>query len=199
VPELFAAMQELPTACEQLHLPVQAGDDELLRRMRRLYTVDEYRAVIDRARAAVGRLALSTDIITGFCGETLAEFEGTERLMREVRFDVVHLQAYSPRPGTAAARRLDDVPREEKKRRLNQLLALQREIALELNQELLGQDVEIMVEGTTEDGRPYGRTRQGKVAFLPSRLGSIPGELVPATVRAVTAWQLVVEPVPQAA
>ncbi|MFN2452339.1 MAG: MiaB/RimO family radical SAM methylthiotransferase [Candidatus Dormibacteria bacterium] len=198
VPELFAAMQALPTACEQLHLPVQAGDDELLRRMRRIYTVAEYRRVIDIARGSVARLALSTDIITGFCGETPAEFAGTERLLREVRFDVVHLQAYSPRPGTAAARRPDDVPREEKKRRLNQLLALQREVALELNRALVGQRVQVMVEGTADDGRPYGRTRQGKVTFLPPAHRP-PGELVEATVRAVSAWQLVAEPVPQAA
>ena len=105
VPELFAAMRDLPTVCEQLHLPVQAGDNDLLRRMRRLYTVDEYRAKIEAAIETVGpRLALSTDIIVGFCGETEAEFAGTESLMRELRFDTVHLAAYSVRPGTAAAR-----------------------------------------------------------------------------------------------
>jgi tRNA-2-methylthio-N6-dimethylallyladenosine synthase len=187
--ELFAAMRDLPTACEQLHLPVQAGDDGLLRRMRRMYRVDAYCDLIAAARAAVPGVAVSTDIIVGFCGETDAEFAGTERLLRELRFDVVHLQAYSVRPGTAAARREDDVPLVEKKRRLNHLLALQREIALERNSALVGSEVEVLVEGVADDGRAFGRTRQGKVAWLPSGAAS-PGELARASVCGATAWQL---------
>jgi len=189
VPELFEAMRDLPTVCEQLHLPVQAGDDELLRRMRRLYTVDDYLEKIDTARATVPGLGLTTDIIVGFCGETDSEFLGTERLLRTVGYDVVHLQAYSVRPGTAAARRPDDVPLEEKKRRLNHLLELQRGIALERNRSLIGQSVEILVEGVTEDGRPYGRTRQGKTALLASG-SALPGELREARVLSASAWQL---------
>jgi len=188
-PALFEAMRDLRTACEQLHLPVQAGDDELLRRMRRVYSVEHYLDIIGRARATVPDLALTTDIIAGFCGETEAEFLGTERLMREVRFDTVHLAAYSVRPGTAAARRADDVPLEEKKRRLNHLLALQREIALERNTAWVGREVEVLVEGLAEDGRAYGRTRQGKIAHLPAGVAA-PGELHTATVRAASAWQL---------
>ena len=191
-PALFAAMRELPTACEHLHLPVQAGDDELLRRMRRIYSVDEYLGIIERARAAVPQLTLSTDVIVGFCGETEAEFGGTERLMREVRFDVVHLQAYSPRPGTAAARRPDDVPLEEKKRRLNHLLAVQRQIALERNSELCGGEVEVLVEGVTEDGRPFGRTRGNRVTRLPEGSAAA-GDVVRAVVGSASAWQLVAE------
>jgi tRNA-2-methylthio-N6-dimethylallyladenosine synthase len=191
-PALFAAMRDLPTACEHLHLPVQAGDDELLRRMRRIYSVDEYLGIIERARAAVPQLTLSTDVIVGFCGETEAEFEGTERLMREVRFDVVHLQAYSPRPGTAAARRHDDVPLEEKKRRLNRLLAVQRQIALERNSELCGSEVEVLVEGVTEDGRPFGRTRGNRVTRLPEGSAAA-GDVVRAVVDSASAWQLVAE------
>jgi tRNA-2-methylthio-N6-dimethylallyladenosine synthase len=191
-PALFAAMRDLPTACEHLHLPVQAGDDELLRRMRRIYSVEEYLGIIERARAAVPQLTLSTDVIVGFCGETEAEFEGTERLMREVRFDVVHLQAYSPRPGTAAARRHDDVPLEEKKRRLNRLLAVQRQIALERNSELCGSEVEVLVEGVTEDGRPFGRTRGNRVTRLPEGSAAA-GDVVRAVVGSASAWQLVAE------
>ena len=197
-PQLFEAMRDLPSACEQLHLPVQAGDDELLRRMRRVYSVDHYMSIIERARATVPDMALTTDIIVGFSGETEAEFLGTERLMREVRFDTVHLAAYSVRPGTAAARRPDDVPREEKKRRLNHLLALQREIALQLNTEWVGRQVEVLVEGVAEDGRAYGRTRQGKTAYLPAGIAA-PGELHTATVRAATAWQLDTDPLSAAA
>jgi tRNA-2-methylthio-N6-dimethylallyladenosine synthase len=192
-------MRDLPTVCEQLHLPVQAGDDHLLRRMRRLYSVDEYRAKIEAAVETVGpRLALSTDIIVGFCGETDAEFAGTEALMREVRFDTVHLAAYSVRPGTAAARREDDVPLQEKKARLNHLLAMQREIAAARNALYVGSTVEILVDGVAEDGRPYGRTRENKVAWLPAGAAA-PGELHAAQVVAASAWQLQVQPVGAAA
>ena len=179
--------------------PAQAGDDELLRRMRRVYTVERYRDIIGRARATVPDMALTTDIIVGFSGETETEFLGTERLMREVRFDTVHLAAYSVRPGTAAARRPDDVPLEEKKRRLNHLLALQREIAAERNAAWVGRQVEVLVEGIAQDGRAYGRTRQGKIAYLAAGLAAA-GELHRATVRAATAWQLdaVAAPAPAA-
>ncbi len=192
VPALFEAMRDLDSVCEQLHLPVQAGDDRLLRRMRRLYTVDEYLAKIDAARATVPDLALTTDIIVGFSGETEAEFLGTERLLTRVGFDTVHLQAYSVRPGTAAARRPDDVPLGEKKRRLNHLLDLQRRIATERNRALIGSTVEVLVEGTTKDGRRFGRTRQGRVALLPAGSGAL-GQLRSGRVAGATAWQLSLE------
>jgi tRNA-2-methylthio-N6-dimethylallyladenosine synthase len=199
VPDLWSAMRDLRTVCEQLHLPVQAGDNDLLRRMRRLYTVDEYREKIAAAVGTVGpRLALSTDIIVGFCGETDVEFAGTEALMRELRFDTVHLAAYSVRPGTAAARRLDDVPREEKRARLNHLLALQRQVALERNAAYVGHDVELLVEGIAADERPYGRTRENKVAWLPVGAAKV-GDLQAARVTESSAWQLQVEPVGTAA
>ena len=199
VPELFAAMAELPTACEQLHLPVQAGSDTLLRRMRRMYSVEQYREKIEQARAAVTpRLSLSTDIIVGFCGETEREFLGTEALMRDLRFDTVHLAMYSVRPGTAAARRPDDVPQAEKKRRLNHLLELQREIAHERNNEYVGTDVEVLVEGEADDGRMYGRTRENKVAWLPHGRAR-PGSLVRARVTGASAWQLHAEALDSAA
>ncbi|HKR99293.1 MAG TPA: MiaB/RimO family radical SAM methylthiotransferase, partial [Candidatus Dormibacteraeota bacterium] len=170
VPQLFEAMRDLPTACEQLHLPVQSGHDTMLRRMRRLYSVDDYREKIAAARATVGsRMSLSTDVIVGFCGETEEEFAASEQLLREVRFDTVHLAAYSPRPGTAAARRADDVPLAEKKRRLNHLLDVQRSIAAEINAGYVGTEVEVLVEGVAEDGRPYGRSRENKVTWLPPR------------------------------
>ncbi|MGH7723402.1 MAG: MiaB/RimO family radical SAM methylthiotransferase [Candidatus Dormibacteria bacterium] len=198
VPQLFDAMRDLPTVCEQLHLPVQAGDDELLRRMRRVYSVAEYREKIATAVATVPGLALTTDIIVGFSGETDAEFEGTVQLLSDLRYDVVHIQAYSVRPGTAAARRPDDVPLAEKKRRLNHLLDIQRGIALERNRALLGSEVEVLVEGVAEDGRGYGRTRQGKVAWLPPGTATA-AELWSGRVAGVTHWQLELEAVSAAA
>jgi tRNA-2-methylthio-N6-dimethylallyladenosine synthase len=198
VAQLFEAMRDLPTVCEQLHLPVQAGDDELLRRMRRVYSVAEYREKIAAAVATVPDLALTTDIIVGFSAETESEFEGTVQLLRDIRYDVVHIQAYSVRPGTAAARRPDDVPLVEKKRRLNHLLDIQRGIALERNRALLGRRVEVLVEGVAEDGRPFGRTRQGKVAWLPPGTAAA-GELCRGRVSEVTHWQLELDAVSAAA
>jgi tRNA-2-methylthio-N6-dimethylallyladenosine synthase len=167
---------------------VQAGHDELLRRMRRIYTVEQYMEKIATARATVPGMSLTTDMITGFCGETEEEFLGTEKLVRDVRFDVVHLAAYSVRPGTAAARREDDVPLVEKKRRLNQLLDLQRVIAGEKNAEWVGRDVEVLVEGIAEDGRAFGRSRQGKLCWITG--AATAGELATVRVTSSTAWQL---------
>jgi tRNA-2-methylthio-N6-dimethylallyladenosine synthase len=198
VPQLFEAMRDLPSVCEQLHLPVQCGDDALLRRMRRVYSVAEYREKIAAAVSTVPDLALTTDIIVGFSGETEGEFEGTVRLLREVRYDVVHIQAYSVRPGTAAARRPDDVPLAEKKRRLNHLLDIQRGIALDRNRALVGRDVEVLVEGVGRDGRAYGRTRQGKVAWLPAG-SAVAGQLRRGRVTEVTHWQLELDAVSAAA
>ena len=195
---LFAAMRDLPTACEWLHLPVQAGDDDLLRRMRRVYTAAEYREVLERARRTVPALGVTTDVIVGFCGETEAEFLNTERLLRDCRFDVVYMAAYSPRPGTAAFRRADDVPAEEKKRRLNHLLAVQHGIALERNRALVGSEVEVLVEGIDEAGRPYGRTRQNRIGRLP-RDTAARGALVRARVLEATAGRLEVTPLEPAA
>src|SRR4029077_17208365 len=118
-------------------------------------------------------LALTTDIIVGFSGETEAEFLGTVQLVRDIGYDVVHIQAYSVRPGTAAARRPDDIPLVEKKRRLNHLLAVQREIAPAQHARDVGTEVEVLVEGAAEDGRLFGRTRENKVAWLPAASASV--------------------------
>ncbi|MGI8848368.1 MAG: MiaB/RimO family radical SAM methylthiotransferase [Candidatus Dormibacteria bacterium] len=189
VPQLFEAMRDLPTVCEQLHLPVQAGNDELLRRMKRMYTVAEYYEKIAAARATVPGLALTTDVIVGFSGESEAEFLGTEKLMRDIEYDTVHLQAYSVRPGTAAARRPDDIPLAEKKRRLNYLVALQRGIALQRNRALLGTEAEVLVEGVVADGRAFGRTRQGRTTYLPAGSAAA-GELLRVRIDGAAAWQL---------
>ena len=186
---LLAAIRELPTACEHLHLPVQSGSDSCLRRMKREYAIREYRQVLEDARRAVPGIALSTDIIVGFCGETEAEFDDTMALLGEVEFDTVHIQAYSPRPGTAAHRRPDDVPLVEKKARLQAVLALQRQISERRNRSLVGQVVEVLVEGHgADDGRPYGRTRQNRVTWLGRSAAA--GSVVSATVIDATAWQL---------
>jgi radical SAM methylthiotransferase, MiaB/RimO family len=150
---LIEAMDECDSVCEHLHLPIQSGDDEMLRRMGRQYTVAHYLERLERLRAAVPGLAVSTDVIVGFCGETRAQFEATLRLLEEVRYDTVFAAAYSPRPGTAALQMADDVPAEEKRRRLNELLRCQEAIGLERNREWLSRDVEVLVEQVTPTRR----------------------------------------------
>ena len=115
---LIAAMAELESVCEHLHLPVQSGDDTVLRRMGRQYTIDAYLGLVEKLRAAIPGINLTTDVIVGFCGETEAQFENSLALLREVRFGTVFAAAFSPRPGTPAARLDDDVSRADKRRRL---------------------------------------------------------------------------------
>lgn len=143
---LVAAMAECPSVCEHLHLPVQAGDDAVLRRMGRQYTVSAYLELVDRLRSAIPDIALTTDVIVGFCGETEAQFERTLALLEQVRFDGVFAAAFSPRPGTPAARLPDDVPPDVKRRRLNELLALQERIGLERNRSWVGRTTEVLVD-----------------------------------------------------
>jgi tRNA-2-methylthio-N6-dimethylallyladenosine synthase len=150
---LIEAMAECPSVCEHLHLPIQSGDDAMLQRMGRQYTVDHYKDRLARIRAAIPGIAISTDVIVGFCGETQEQFESTLRVLDEIRFDTVFAAAYSPRPGTPALRMPDDVSAAVKRRRLNELLARQERIGLELNRSWLGSQVEVLVERLTPPRR----------------------------------------------
>ena len=143
---LIEAMAECPSVCEALHLPVQSGDDAVLHRMGRQYTIEHYLERLERIRAAVPDVAMSSDVIVGFCGETDAQFRATLRLLETVRYDQVFAAAYSPRPGTPAIRLADDVPAEVKRARLNELLAVQEPIGLERNRAWLDREVEVLVD-----------------------------------------------------
>ena len=143
---LVAAMAECPSVCEALHLPVQSGDDAVLRRMGRQYSIAHYRERLDRIRAAVPGIAISTDVIVGFCGETDREHEATLDLLRAVRYEQVFAAAYSPRPGTPATRLADDVPAAVKRERLNGLLAVQEAIGFERNRERIGSRASVLVD-----------------------------------------------------
>ncbi|MCU0482890.1 MAG: tRNA (N6-isopentenyl adenosine(37)-C2)-methylthiotransferase MiaB [Chloroflexi bacterium] len=167
---LIAAIAECPSACEALHLPVQSGDDTILQRMGRQYGVGHYLDLVGRVRAAVPGIALSTDVIVGFCGETEAQYEATLALLETARFDQVFAAAYSPRPGTAAARLADDVPAGVKRERLNRLLAVQERIGHERTRAWLGRTVEVLVDegsparpGDLAGGRPYGGVGEDRV------------------------------------
>jgi tRNA-2-methylthio-N6-dimethylallyladenosine synthase len=146
---LIAALTQCRSVCEHLHLPVQSGDDAVLRRMGRQYTIEHYLERLDRIRAAVSGITVSTDVIVGFCGETDAQFESTLRLLETVRYDQVFAAAYSPRPGTPATRLPDDVPADVKRQRLNTLLALQEGIGRERNEAWRGREVEVLLDTLT--------------------------------------------------
>ena len=164
--------------------------------MKRGYTLDEYREKIQRVRELWPDISLSTDIIVGFCGETEAEFQHTLDLLEEIRFDVVHVAAYSVRPGTVAARWEDDIPLPEKKHRLHAVEELQATIALEINQQYLGKVEEVLVEEeNTSHGRQQwkGRNRANKLVFFPQPdEGSCiqAGDLVKVQIERTTAWSL---------
>jgi tRNA-2-methylthio-N6-dimethylallyladenosine synthase len=192
---LISALADCPSVCEHLHLPVQSGDDAVLRRMGRQYAIEHYRERLDRIRDAVPGITVSTDVIVGFCGETEAQFQRTLRLLEDVRYDQVFAAAYSPRPGTPATRLVDDVPSDVKRRRLNELLALQEGVGQARNETWRGREVDVLVDTITPPrshdhevpGRPdgaaarragevgmSGRTRGNKLVHLtgqPSLLG----------------------------
>ena len=166
-PELLEVMAGSDIICRELQLPIQSGDDRILKRMARGYMTRHYRAIVERARDLMPDLGLTTDVIVGFPGETEEMYMNTRRLVEELAFDVVHAAMYSPRPGTYSGDRLaDDVPSDEKRRRINDLLALTREIATRKTHAWLGMTVEVLVQGLDELGRPYGRSRQGKRVII---------------------------------
>ena len=173
--DAIEAVATLPRVCEHFELAVQAGDDRVLKRMGRGYTVGEFRDLVAGIRQRIPGASIATDVIVGFPGESEEQFKGTVRLVQELRFDSVHIAAYSSRPGTPAARLADDVPAEEKERRRRFLERTQERIAGEINATLLGQTLEVLVEGRCK-GKWEGRTRTNKLVFFEAEgdwLGSL--------------------------
>jgi len=164
--ELLDTVQALPKVCPHIEVPIQSGDDDVLLAMRRGYSAAAYRNLIARIRERIPDVAIATDIIVGFPGETQAQFNNTYTLLDDLRMDVAHLARYSPRSGTYADRKLqDDVPEEEKMRRFRMLETLQEEIATEINAQLLGKTVSVLFEGQKR-GRWRGRTPTNKLVFV---------------------------------
>ena len=188
---IIDAATVLPKVCETWELPVQSGNDTVLRRMARGYTVARYRDLVARIRTACPASALNTDVIVGFPGETEGQFEDTLRLVEETRFDVVHVAAYSVRPGTPAADWPDDAPLEEKGRRRRAVEAAQARIAGEINAALLGKTVEVLVDGRRR-GRWSGRTRTNKLVFFEDA-GAWPGRLAQVRITWAGPWSLIGE------
>ncbi|MBI2165639.1 MAG: tRNA (N6-isopentenyl adenosine(37)-C2)-methylthiotransferase MiaB [Chloroflexi bacterium] len=188
--DIIEAVARCEKVCEHINLPFQAGDDRVLQAMRRGYTRDDYRKLVHRIRQAVPDVALSTDVVAGFCGETEEQFQKTVDLLEELRFDKVHIAAYSPRPGTIAWRQMrDDVPQEEKESRLRYLEQRQAAIAAQLNISYEGTTVEVLVDGQ-ERGKWRGRTRTDKLVFFPDGGRNWLGELVQVRIAKTSPWAL---------
>jgi len=186
----------LPAHVNYLHLPVQAGDDEVLRRMNRRYTREQYLDIICRLRKRLPSIAVGTDIIVGFCGETEEQFERTVDLYKEVGFDISYTAVYSPRSGTLAAKAFpDDVSRAEKRRRWNVLQELMERIVLEKNQAYVGRTVSVLVEqflsspSGAEKGLCTGHSRETKVVQFPGDRSFV-GTIQDVRIRHAKEWVL---------
>lgn len=181
----LGVMAEMENICNQVHLPLQSGSTAVLKRMRRHYSREEYLHLVDRFRNCGRDMALSTDMIVGFPGETSEDFEQTLSLVKEVQFESMFSFKYSPRPFTEAHSWGEDVPEDEKRKRLMALQSLQREIQLRIHREkYLGRDFEVLVEGTARDGvQRFGRTTSNKIV-------NFPGEEKPGTFTQVRIAQI---------
>ena len=191
--ELLAAVRDLPKASPYLHVPAQSGSNDVLRRMKRGYTVEDYLEMFSRIRETVPGYAVTSDFIVGFCGETDQAFEQTIALVEECRFKNSFIFKYSERPGTKGAELFrDDVPEDVKRRRNNELLEIQNRISEEDNQAFLGRTVEVLVEGPSKDARKHaepesplvqlvGRTHCDRIVVFEGNRRQI-GELMPVTI-----------------
>jgi tRNA-2-methylthio-N6-dimethylallyladenosine synthase len=179
-PDVIEAMAECGSVCEHIHFPLQSGSDRVLGRMRRSYRVGRYLEWLERIRAAIPDIAVSTDIIVGFPGETEEDFAETLRVTETARFDSAYTFQYSPRAGTVAAGFDDQIPKDVVQERFDRLVELQERISLERNRPYEGREVEVLVEGSGRKGGAQGRTRTNKVVNLAG--DHPPGEFVTARI-----------------
>ncbi|MBP7670962.1 tRNA (N6-isopentenyl adenosine(37)-C2)-methylthiotransferase MiaB [Candidatus Gracilibacteria bacterium] len=187
--QLIDALATLPTQMPYLHLPVQAGDDTTLRRMNRSYTTEQYRQIVQKLRAKIPDIAISTDIIVGFCGESEEEFQNTYDFFKEIAFEHAYLARYSERTGTTAAKFIkDDIPEETKAARWHKLNDLLKEISHDGLSRFIGQTVEVLVE-SQENETCLGRSPHFKtVQFSSGR--PLLGQIVPVKITGVQPWLL---------
>jgi tRNA-2-methylthio-N6-dimethylallyladenosine synthase len=178
--KLIQTIAEHPNICNYIHLPVQSGSDRILELMNRTYDRKHYLELVRKIRETIPGVSLSTDIIAGFPTETEEDHKMTLSLLEEVRFDGAFMFKYSPREGTKAYAMGDDVPDEVKVRRLTEIIELQQKISYEINQELIGKEVEVLVEGESKRSSEQwmGRTDTNKVVIFPKLEGVKPGEYV---------------------
>jgi tRNA-2-methylthio-N6-dimethylallyladenosine synthase len=190
---MVRVMGENSAVCGHMHLPMQSGSDDVLRRMRRTYSIDEYLRVVDDLRTHVAGVAITTDIIAGFCGETDEDHAATCDVMRAVRFDSAFMFKYSPREGTAAYKKYeDDVPADEKIARLRQIIDLQEDISRSVYAAKVGTVVTVLAEGPSrrDPADLYGKTDDFKTCVFPAASVAV-GDLVRVQVTSATAHTLV--------
>lgn len=169
--DLIECIRDNPKVMEHVHLPLQSGDDDVLREMKRVYTLESYREIVAELRSTVPGITITTDVIVGFPGETDAQFEATMEAFRQLRFDGAYMFAYSTRPGTPAGDRQDQVPANVKKERLNRLIELQNDITCQINETYLGRELEVLVEGPSPK-KPellQGYSREFKMVHFPGQ------------------------------
>ena len=187
--KLIEAVARLDKVCEHINLPIQAGDDDILKIMRRGYTSDEYLELAGRIRETIPGVSMSTDVIVGFANETEKQFQSTLDILEQVRFDKVHVAPYSLRPGTIAYRKIpDDLSHEEKMGRLHAIEEVQKRIVGEINDKLLGTVQQVLVE-KRHKGRWQGRTRTNKLVFF-SDEGDWQGRMVEVKIEKTSPWSL---------
>ena len=178
--DTLRVIAEEPNVCRHIHLPVQSGSNDVLKRMNRKYTREWYLGRVEAIRRLVPDCAISTDIFVGYCGETEDDHLQSLSLMREVGYDSAFMFKYSERPGTYASTHFpDDIDEEVKIRRLNELIAVQNELSLAANQAWIGREAEILIEGVSKRSREelFGRTEQNKVVIVPREFTAPDGEM----------------------
>lgn len=185
---LIEAFASLPKVCNHLHLPLQAGSDRILRLMNRGYSTEHYLGIVEKLRAAVPNIALTTDLIVGFPGESEEDFQFTLDMVEKVRFDSAFTFMYSPRKGTPAAKMKGQLETREKKERLQRLIMLQNQISLERNRELVGSDQELLVDERSGNVNK-GRTTTNKLVFFESGR-DMRGQLVDVKIVEAKTWSL---------
>ncbi len=194
--KILRAVENLPKVMPHIEVPIQAGDDEVLRNMKREYTAEDYRRLVGRIREIIPDVAINTDIIVGFPGETKAQFQKTFDILAELEVDKIHLARYSPRPGTVSDRRMhDNVSDAEKRRRFHLIEELNKEISQRKMRRWLGETMEVLVEGTQKD-RWRGRTPQNKLVFFDDSR-ELKGKLVQVKITHTGPWSMSGESVDQ--
>ena len=194
--ELINAMAECKKVTEYLNLPVQSGDNEILKKMNRPYTIEKYKKIVKKIRKKIPNITLSTDVIVGFPGENKKQFENTVKLFKEIKYDMAYIAKYSPRPGTAAAELEDNVPPQEKKRRRKILSGILKQTALEKNKEYIGKETKVLVEKqeTSDKERIYfGKTRTYKTIKFQvpsSNSQDLVGQFIKVKIIDITPWGL---------
>jgi len=186
--ELIKAMKECKKVCPYLNLPVQSGDNKILKKMNRPYTIKDYKGIIKKVRKAIPDIAISTDIIVGFPGETRKQFENTKKLFKEIKYDMAYINKYSPRPGTAAEKLKDNVSPKEKIKREKELTEILKKTAMENNKKLIGKTIKVLI---AKPKMPVGKTKYNKrvkITGLSSALDS--NGFVKAKITKALSWGL---------